>query len=151
MDILKADQNDLTEILKLQYLAYQSEARLINNFNIPPLRQTLDEVTQEYLGGTVLKAVDANGSIVGSVRAYSSGGTLYIGKLIVRPDLQGQGIGTRLLSEIESTSPHMRYELFTGSKSISNISFYQKRSYTIYAEKAVSPDLTLVYMEKYHK
>ena len=35
--IIKADKGDLSEILDLQYLAYQSEARLFDNEDIPPL------------------------------------------------------------------------------------------------------------------
>ena len=40
--IKKAQKEDLEEILKLQYLAYQSEAKLFGNMEIPPLMQTLE-------------------------------------------------------------------------------------------------------------
>ena len=53
--ITKAEKNDLEEILKLQYLAYQSEAALFGNKDIPPLKQTLEEVISEYEAGIVLK------------------------------------------------------------------------------------------------
>ena len=149
MTILNAAYGDLQAILSLQYLAYQSEARLVNNFNIPPLRQTLEEVRRELFNGVILKAVDDAGIIVGSVRGYEDAGTLYIGKLITHPDWQGQGIGSQLLHAIESMYPQARYELFTGSKSVQNIRFYQKRGYTAFKEKVISPALTLVYMEKH--
>lgn len=42
--ITKADFKDLNEILQLQYIAYQSEAELFGSKDIPPLKQTLDEV-----------------------------------------------------------------------------------------------------------
>ena len=48
MIITKATKEDLSEILQLQYLSYQSEAKLLNNFDIPPLKQTLQEVQNEY-------------------------------------------------------------------------------------------------------
>jgi hypothetical protein len=44
MTITKAEKSDLQQILDLQYLAYQSEARLLDDFTIPPLKQTLAEV-----------------------------------------------------------------------------------------------------------
>lgn len=47
MNIEKAEIEDLQEILDLQYLAYQSEARLLNNMDIPPLKQTLEDVFKE--------------------------------------------------------------------------------------------------------
>ena len=48
IQIEKAIETDLNEILNLQRLAYQSEAILLNNFSIPPLMQTLEEVQQEF-------------------------------------------------------------------------------------------------------
>jgi len=59
--IKKAEQKDLKEILALQYLAYQSEAKLFGSMDIPPLKQTIEEVCDEYEKGTVLKAVDGAG------------------------------------------------------------------------------------------
>lgn len=41
--IVKAEYKDLQDILNLQYLAYQSEAKLFGSKDIPPLKQTLDE------------------------------------------------------------------------------------------------------------
>ena len=81
-NITKADLEDLKEILDLQYLAYQSEAELFGNKDIPPLKQTLDEVIGEYNSGIILKMTDDNGAIIGSVRARESEGTVYIGKLM---------------------------------------------------------------------
>lgn|GEM_PF-1324600 len=60
------------------------------NFSIPPLKQTLNEVEQEFENGVFLNAVDDHDIIIGSVRAYAENGTLHIGKLIVHPNSQGQ-------------------------------------------------------------
>ena len=146
--IKKARKEDLEEILKLQYLAYQSEARLFGDMDIPPLKQTLEEVYEEFEKGTVLKAVDEEGGIIGSVRAYQEEGTVYIGKLMVHPNMQKRGIGTKLLLEMEKEYPNQRYELFTSTKSISNIRLYEKLGYEIFKEEAVTQELQFVYLEK---
>ncbi|WP_295088704.1 hypothetical protein [Ruminococcus sp.] len=65
--IKKAERNDLKEILQLQYLAYQSEADLFGSRDIPPLKQTLDEVVEEFNSGVILKMVDDKNTIIGSV------------------------------------------------------------------------------------
>lgn len=148
IDITKAQEADLQEILDLQYLAYQSEAKLLNNPYIPPLTQTLQEVQAEFEKGIILKAVDKNDCILGSVRAFSQDDTLHIGKLIVRPDMQGQKIGTRLLIAVARLWPHQRYELFTSSKSVRNIKLYERLGYQIFKEQAVSPTLNFIYLEK---
>ncbi len=146
--IKKAQKEDLEEILKLQYLAYQSEAKLFGNMDIPPLKQTIEEVYDEFQKGTILKAVDDGGSIIGSVRAYEDGGTVYIGKLMMHPSKQGQGIGTQLLLEMEKQFPDQRYELFTSTRSEKNIALYQKLGYKIFDEEQVTEELRFVYMEK---
>jgi len=47
MIILRAEKGDLQKILDLQYIAYQSEARLFKNQDIPPLKQTLADVEKK--------------------------------------------------------------------------------------------------------
>ena len=148
MQILFAEQSDLPIILDLQYAAYQSEARLLNNPNIPPLLQTLEELQNEFERGTILKAVDDDGSIIGSVRSYAKDGTLYIGKLIVQPDRQGKRIGTALLHEIERACQQDRYELFTSSISVRNIKLYERAGYRIFREQQISENLKFIYLEK---
>ena len=146
--IKKAQKEDLEKILELQYLAYQSEAKLFGNMDIPPLKQTIEEVYDEFHKGIILKAVDEEGLIIGSVRAYQENGTVYIGKLMVHPKMQKKGIGTKLLLEIENVYPNQRYELFTSTKSINNIRLYEKLGYKIFKEEAVLQDLIFVYMRK---
>ena len=146
--IKKAQKEDLEEIFKLQYLAYQSEAELFGNMDIPPLKQTIEEVYDEFHKGTILKAVNDEGGIIGSVRAYQEKGTVYIGKLMVHPKMQKKGIGTKLLLEIENEYPNQRYELFTSTKSISNIRLYEKLGYKIFKEEVVSQELQFVYLQK---
>lgn len=146
--ILKANENDLKDILQLQYLAYQSEADLFGSRDIPPLKQTLDEVIDEWSSGTILKMTD-NNTIIGSVRAKESEGTVYIGKLMVHPNHRHKGYGSMLLSEIEKCFPDKRYELFTSTRSLDNIRLYQKQGYTIFARKVVNDELEFVYMEKW--
>ena len=139
--IKKAQKEDLQKILELQYLAYQSEAKLFGNMDIPPLKQTIEEVYNEFQKGTILKALDDIGVIIGSVRAYQENGTVYIGKLMVHPKMQRKGIGTKLLLEIEREYPNQRYELFTSTKSISNIRLYERLGYKIFKEETVSQEL----------
>lgn len=79
MIVVRAEKRDLQKILDLQYLAYQSEARLFDNQDIPPLKQTLTDVGDEYQKGIILKALDEDKTIIGSVRAFCDNGTVYIG------------------------------------------------------------------------
>ena len=109
----------------------------------------LEELGEEFAQGTVLKVVNDSGAIIGSVRAYEENGTVYIGKLMVHPNMQRQGIGTQLLLAIENEFLNCRYELFTSTKSISNIRLYESLGYKIFKEEAVSEELQFVFLEKW--
>lgn len=130
----KANLSDLNEILLLQKIAFREEGFLYGK--IPPLTQTLDELTEEFENTVILKVV-YNGRIIGSVRRQGE----KIGRLMVLPEYRNQGIGRLLLKEIEFGQD--RYELFTkGSK---NIEFYKNSGYKIFKEEN-----GFVYMEKYN-
>lgn len=139
---------DLQEILNLQYIVYESEVKLFGDPNISPLTQTLQGGEAEFERGIFLKMHDDAGRIVASVRAFSYCDTSCIGKLIVHPDLQGQGIGTTLLNEIEHICPSERYELFMSTKSERNIKLYERLGYVKFKEENVSDGLTFVYLRK---
>jgi N-acetylglutamate synthase-like GNAT family acetyltransferase len=93
--------------------------------------------------------VTIGGKIVGSVRALIQDGVCIIGKLIVQPEFQNQGIGKRLMKEIEAAYRHVkRKELFTGHKSIKNIELYSRLGYQKYKETEVNEQLKMIYMYK---
>jgi len=131
MKILQATIADAEEILKLQKLAYQIEAERYNDYSIPPLKQTNDEIKEQFKTHIFLKA-DSEGAIIGTVRAHEENETCYIGRLAVRPNMQNQGIGTILMKEIEKCFTTKHFELFVGSKSGKNIHLYQKLGYSIF-------------------
>ena len=148
ISIVPAEEADLQSILELQHLAYLSEARLLNDFSIPPLRETIEETRTQFSECVILKAVTPSGEIVGSVRGRAVDGTLHVGKLMVHPDHQGRGIGSVLLRVIENYCPYQRYELFTSARSTRNIALYERMGYVRFAEKPLTPDVQLVYLEK---
>ena len=147
MKILKAEASDLEAILNLQYLAYQSEAAMFNNKDIPPLKETLEELTQEFNNGIILKMVE-NDVIIGSVRAYEKRRTAYIGKLMVHPDYRNRGYGSMLLRAIEKFYFDCRLELFTSTRSEANIRLYESLGYRIFKQQKIDEELTFVYLAK---
>ncbi len=139
---------DAPAILNLQHLAYESEAQLYQDWSIPPLTQTLEQLQAEFPSCTVLKASEG-GVILGSVRAQIKDGVVQIGRLFVAPDVQRQGIGSALLRAIEAAFPAaQQFELFTGSRSEGNIRLYARHGYSITQRKKLSPKVTLVFMAK---
>ncbi len=149
VQIERAEAKDAEEILETQMLAYQSEAKRYNNYDIPPLKQTVEELRGQFGTHVVLKAV-SNGKIVGTVRAHARSGTCYVERLAVHPNMQNRGIGTSLMEQIEKLYDTQRFELFVGSKSDDNIHLYQKQGYHIFVKKSQHEcgDIQICYMEK---
>ncbi|MHB8064358.1 MAG: GNAT family N-acetyltransferase [Ruminiclostridium sp.] len=145
MEISRASESDLSEILILQKLAYQENARRYNDFGISPLTQTFEELQKEAEDSVILKAVEDK--IVGSVRAFESEGSCYIGRLVVHPDYQNRGIGKALIEAIENCFEGVRYELFTGHLDEKNLAFYEKLGYKKFKLEMVTSDLQFIYLE----
>ncbi|MBH1941178.1 GNAT family N-acetyltransferase [Mobilitalea sibirica] len=149
IQIVKAQVEDLQDVLTLQKLAYQSEAMLNNDFTIPPLTETLEQLSETFKSVTILKAIeDSTNEIVGAVRGQAKDHNLLIGRLIVHPRMQNRGIGKQLLRQIEAYFPGYRYELFTSEKSLKNLSLYQKEGYRPYRKEQLSERVTIIYLEK---
>jgi len=147
MEIIKAAKEDLTKILELQKIAYISEAELHNDYSIQPLTQTIEELEKEFENCIILKLID-NNKIVGSIRAYQKDNRVFIGKLIVHPDFQNKGYGTKLLNEIETYFECKTFELFTSSISEKNLYLYKKNGYKEIKQERGLGDIMFAFLEK---
>ncbi|WP_432938585.1 tRNA (guanosine(37)-N1)-methyltransferase TrmD [Kribbella sp. CA-253562] len=130
VDVLPAVESDAGELLTLQRAAYLSEALAYDDLTIPPLLEPLEGMVERIRQGQVWKAV-AGTRIVGSVHLAVDGSVGRIGRLMVAPDWQGRGVGTRLLKLAEQTAPAevTSYELFTGADSEDNLRLYRRAGY----------------------
>jgi hypothetical protein len=104
LEIIPAQMDNALEILELQKRACQSQAELYDDYSLPPLVQTLDEIQEQFHDHMFLKAVE-DGVIIGSVRAAVKEGTCHIGRLIVRPDQKPKEPETLQQTGIPSNSP----------------------------------------------
>jgi RimJ/RimL family protein N-acetyltransferase len=150
--IKKAMYEDLAEILDLQKLVFLSEAKLLNDYSIQPLTQTLTELQNEFAKfdkNVILKLIDdVSNQIIGSIRAYEINARVYIGKLIVHPDHQNKGFGTNLLKAIETYFENKIFELYTSSKSEKNLYLYKKSGYKEFKREKTAEDYDFVFLEK---
>jgi len=147
--ILPATAGDAGEIYTLQLAAFLSEGRLYDDYSIPPLVETADAAAERLQQGLVLKAV-AGTRIVGAVQLTVDGSVGYIGRMVVAPDWQGRGLGTRLLRTVEKLAPAevTTYELNTGSLSERNLAVYRKAGYRELRREAQTPKVDLVHLGK---
>jgi ribosomal protein S18 acetylase RimI-like enzyme len=146
--IERATVKDAEAILQLQVLAYQQEAAIYNNYEIPPLLQSLRNLKGEFQTHTFLIA-RLHHEIVGSVRALCRNGRCHIGRLIVHPCQQHRGLGSRLMVAIEAAFPEVQYyELFTGHRSEGNLRLYNRLGYREFKREPAAPGLEIVFLQK---
>ncbi|MFF1380179.1 GNAT family N-acetyltransferase [Streptomyces sp. NPDC058308] len=153
ISVAAADDKDAVEqILKLQYLCYQSEAEVYGDYSIEPLTQSLDSIRAEVAAGTVLVA-RLGDEVVASVRGtVDADGTARIGKLIVHPRMQRHGLGGRLLDAIEqhlgAAGTAKCFQLSSGHRSEQNLQLYRKHGYAAVDTQRVNERLTRVTLAK---
>jgi tRNA (guanine37-N1)-methyltransferase len=130
LDLRSAVPADAGELLTLQLACWVEEARANPGVDIPPLRETLEDVSAWLREWTTL-VVRASGRLVGAVRGRLVGDTWDVGRLMVAPDLRGRGLGRELLSRAEAAAPPeaRRLSLFTGVGSAANLRMYQRAGY----------------------
>ncbi|GAA1822824.1 tRNA (guanosine(37)-N1)-methyltransferase TrmD [Microlunatus capsulatus] len=136
--VTRAVPEDAGELWTLQQAAYLVEGRRHATFDIPPLVESLAEVRTSLDDGLVLVARRA-GRLVGSVRGEArEGGDWYVGRLMVAPDLQGEGLGSALLERVEALAPEgtRRVVLVTGVLSEANVRFYRRRGYRVLGRRS---------------
>jgi anthranilate synthase/aminodeoxychorismate synthase-like glutamine amidotransferase len=143
----EATAEDAEEILTLQKRAFRSEGERYNDYTLPPLTQTLEEIQADFGRQHVLKA-SLKGNIIGSVRAHEKDGTCFVARLVVHPDYQGRGVGCRLMHAIESAfDGARRFEIFTGDRSEPALRLYEKLGYKEFKRKELTT-YALVYLER---
>jgi GNAT superfamily N-acetyltransferase len=148
--IVPARVRDAETLLKLQYLCYQTQAALYNDYTLPPLTQSLTDILSEYDTHCILVA-RLGEEVVGSVRGQLREDTCHIRRLMVHPRMQGHGLGTKLMYAIEDHfCSATRYELFTGYRSERNLHLYHKLGYTRFREETISPQRRHVFLEKHN-
>jgi ribosomal protein S18 acetylase RimI-like enzyme len=148
MEICRATIDDAEPILALQKLAFSKQAELYDDWSLPPMVETLDQLLEKFADHIFLKAVEG-GALIGSVRAGDHEGVCHIGRLIVDPRHQRKGLASALMSAIEAEFPTVdRFELFTGTKSEGSIRLYERLGYVVSGRWAVSPKVSHVTLTK---
>ena len=113
LDVRVATAADAPELRVLQLACWVPEGRASGSWTIPPLDETLEEVTAGIGAWTTYAVRTASasgvpGRLVASVRGRVRPGDPSVwetGRLMVVPDLQGRGLGRELLALAEAAAP----------------------------------------------
>jgi tRNA (guanine37-N1)-methyltransferase len=134
LEIRLATRADAGELFTLTRACWLQELWANPGVVIPALEESFEDAVRGIDDWTTFVAV-AGHRIVGSTRGRLVGdGTVWdVGRVMVAPDLQGRGLGRRLLELVEQAAPAeaTSYELWTGANSVDNLRMYKKAGYRL--------------------
>ena len=148
MKIIHAVKQDISELYALQLLAFESEAEMIGSRSVPALMETAQEFETDFVNWNTLKLVNDANVIIGAIRYKEVDGIIDVGRLMIHPKYRRQGLARRLLHEVDQRYPDMVKELYTCTKSWTNIKLYESMGYQPYKECREASGLSFVYMRK---
>lgn len=120
------------ELLTVRRAAFVTEAQTYDDPHLPALTQTLGELRADLRRANVVTLGAWRGHrLVGSVRVELEAERATLGRFAVVPDLQGAGIGPKLLKAVLDYLPEQTSEVwvFTGRDSRQSLETYAKHEH----------------------
>lgn len=148
MRIIQAEKKDMPELYQLQLLAFESEAEMIGSRDVPALMEKESDFFIDFYNWHTLKLENNSGKIIGAIRYRKNGEVIEIGRLMVHPDYRHNGFAQELLGKVDKLCFGETKELYTCTKSWSNIRLYEKMGYRAYKECKGEKGLSFLYMRK---
>ena len=144
-ELRPATRGDAGELYTLQRACWLQELEANPGVTIPALVESLDDVVAG-LESHVTFVLRRGGRLIGSVRGRLADEAWDVGRLMVAPDLQGEGLGRMLLEHAESLAPPdaTSYTLLTGAGSLANLRMYKKAGYRLRPDLPAPPGAVIL-------
>ncbi|ETI67096.1 GNAT family N-acetyltransferase [Neobacillus vireti] len=131
--------NLVKELFELQRASYLVEAKLINFFEIPPLKESMEELMQS--GETFFGYFDGD-ELAGAISYTIAGSELTICRMVVHPNHFRKGIAQSLLTEVEKNNQNLsELKVSTGKENSPAKNLYLKNGYKLVRDLEVVPGL----------
>lgn len=140
------DYEIIKDLFALQRISYLIEAKLIDYYDIPPLKETFEELLEceeTFLG------YFEDDELIGAVSFILEGEELTICRMIVHPNHFRKGIAQQLLRVVEKEHPYMpSYKVSTGKENFPAKNLYLKNGYRLLEDIEVESGLFISTFEK---
>ena len=134
------------KVLNIQMRSYSVEAKIIDFYEIPPLKDTIDTLQQS---GETFFGYYINRELCGVISIKTEKGIIDIHRLMVHPEHFKKGIASKLLDFIEKNKGDCETIIVaTGTKNEPAVTFYLKNGFLETGKKMVSERLSLSFFKK---
>jgi len=146
LPLRRATAADAANVRALTRAAYAKWVPLIGREPIP--------MTADYDRAVVDHIIDLwedRGELLALIEAIRASDHLSIENIAVRPDQQGNGLGSKLLDHAERFAISLGLDeirLYTNAAFASNLSFYSRRGYQEYQRGSLLPGSVTIFMRK---
>jgi 8-oxo-dGTP pyrophosphatase MutT (NUDIX family)/GNAT superfamily N-acetyltransferase len=134
------------EVLDLQRKSYKIEAELIGTEEIPPLKETFEELQncgENFLGCYI------GGKLAGAVSYKKEDAVLDIHRVMIHPDFFRRGIAAKLIARLEQQEPeHLEIVVSTGAANMPAVKLYEKLGFERQGDAVVGDGLVLANFKK---
>jgi ribosomal protein S18 acetylase RimI-like enzyme len=131
------DDRLVRKLYDLQIAAYLVEARLINFYEIPTLKETIDELTE--CTETFIGYFDQN-KLTGALSYTIDGDELTICRMMVHPDHFRKEIAQKLLHAVEKRNGDITvFKVSTGKENLPARALYQKNGFRHFEDIEIVP------------
>ncbi|MEK7433703.1 MAG: GNAT family N-acetyltransferase [Cyanobacteriota bacterium] len=149
-NIEKININDFkiaSEILKIQKESYKIEADLLNYYDLPPLKETEEDLIHSKEEFWVYKIENKICAVISFILEKEF---LDIYRLFVSPEYINKGIASKLLKKIEKEFDKVSFfKVQTGLKNKPAINFYKKHNFNLIEIEKINDDLEIAKFRKF--
>ena len=140
------DEETLDRLVALQRASYAVEAQLIGAAELPPMRETPEQLRacrETFLGAR------REGRLVGAVSFRRAGGTVDIHRLVVDPGAFRGGVATALLDALEAREAGAtHWTVGTGAANAPARALYERRGFEATEERVVPGGIRWVRLDR---
>ncbi|MGD8191921.1 GNAT family N-acetyltransferase [Brevibacillus ginsengisoli] len=144
--LLVEEQETAKRIWELQIPSYEVEANLINFFEIPPLRETVEDLQK---CGEIFYGLWMDDELAGAISYKREENTLDIHRMMVHPRHFRKGVASRLVEYVEQIEEGIEEILVsTGSKNTPAVNLYKRYGFEPIGELEIAPGVKLMNFRK---
>jgi ribosomal protein S18 acetylase RimI-like enzyme len=140
------DPETIADLVRLQRAGYRVEADLIGFEDLPPLRETPEElatVEESFLGAY------EDERLLGAIAFFRHPTWVDIYRLVVHPGAFRRGVATRLLDALDELHADAAYTtVATSEENAPAVELYERRGFKAVGRTTVAPGIRIVRFER---